>query len=217
MVVVDEGQRVFGHPLLARHFAALATTIRKWRGSLVLARNTPGALWEAGHGEALWGNALYKVVFAVETGQVDALAQHADVPAGVLDAVRRQLHTRRGVIRDGGRGGCRCGWTCRRGVGDVSDPAVRRSRGGVPGPDAPAGAAHARHGADGLPMLHEVPERRTERSGPPWLPTVVPSAVMPMRVSTVASETLAPSRGSGPGARETKRIAARADFGLGKG
>ncbi len=104
MVVVDEGQRVFGHPLLARHFAALATTIRKWRGSLVLATNTPGALWEAGHGEALWGNALYKVVFALETDQVDALARHAAVPAGVLDAVRRQLHTRRAVIRDGGRG-----------------------------------------------------------------------------------------------------------------
>jgi len=104
MVVVDEGQRVFAHPLLARNLAALATTIRKWRGSLVLATNTPGALWESGHGEALWGNALYKVVFALEEDQVGALARHAAVPDGVLEAVRAQLHTRRAVIRDGGRG-----------------------------------------------------------------------------------------------------------------
>ncbi|PZN11561.1 MAG: hypothetical protein DIU69_05335 [Bacillota bacterium] len=103
-VVVDEGQRVMQNPILAPQVADLVTTIRKWRGSLFLATNAPGPLWKGGYGEAVWANSALKVIFALEAGQVDELARYADVPPGVLDAIRLQHGTRRAVVRTGVQG-----------------------------------------------------------------------------------------------------------------
>ncbi|MDI3297592.1 MAG: hypothetical protein QJR08_00310 [Bacillota bacterium] len=103
-VVVDEAQRAMQHPVLAANVVDVATTIRKWRGSLFLATNAPADLWGSGWGERLWGNSLYKVIFALERDQVDALARRVNLPPGVAQAIASQTGMKRAVIRDGGRG-----------------------------------------------------------------------------------------------------------------
>ncbi|PZN00771.1 MAG: hypothetical protein DIU76_12080 [Bacillota bacterium] len=66
--------------------------------------NAPGPLWKGGYGEAVWANTALKVIFALEAGQVEELDRYADVPQGVLNAIRTQQSTRRAVVRTGGQG-----------------------------------------------------------------------------------------------------------------
>lgn len=117
VVMVDEGQRVFQHPVLGPYFAALMTTIRKWRGQMIFATNTPSQLWArtaAGGGanpvgDMLWGNTPYKAIFALEEAQIEALARNAEIPPGVLAAIRAQREDdKTAVLRLGGNGS-RCG------------------------------------------------------------------------------------------------------------
>jgi hypothetical protein len=110
VVMVDEGQRVFQHPVLGPYFAALMTTVRKWRAQMLFATNTPSQLWAQGAngsanpvGDMLWGNTPYKAIFALEEAQIEALARNAQIPAGVMAAIRAQRESDKTAVLRLGR------------------------------------------------------------------------------------------------------------------
>lgn len=100
LVVSDEGQRTITKPIIGNYFANLMTTIRKWNGVMLFATNTPSQLWNTELGNQIWGNTPIKIIFALESDQIDKLTKVVTLPEGVESAIRRQLGTHIATIRD---------------------------------------------------------------------------------------------------------------------
>lgn len=98
----DEGQRTITKPVIGNYFANLMTTIRKWNGVMLFATNTPSQLWNTELGNQIWGNTPVKVIFALESDQIDKLTQVITLPTGVETAIRKQFGTHVATIRDRG-------------------------------------------------------------------------------------------------------------------
>ncbi|KLU61676.1 AAA-like domain protein [Peptococcaceae bacterium CEB3] len=98
----DEGQRTITKPVIGNYFANLMTTIRKWNGVMLFATNTPSQLWTTDLGNQIWGNTPVKVIFALESDQIDKLTKVITLPAGVETAIRKQFGTHIACIRDRG-------------------------------------------------------------------------------------------------------------------
>lgn len=100
LVDSDEGQRTITKPVIGNYFANLMTTIRKWNGVMLFATNTPSQLWNTELGNQIWGNTPVKIIFALESDQIDKLTKVVTLPEGVESAIRRQLGTHTATIRD---------------------------------------------------------------------------------------------------------------------
>lgn len=86
-VVVDEGQRVMNQPILGSSVADLASTIRKWNGIMLLATNTPDALWNTPVGKSLWSTTPLKAFLKLEEAQAKEAALALKMPVPVAAAL----------------------------------------------------------------------------------------------------------------------------------